>query len=89
MKYILKDENDKSRACPPRNGLMGGGDNYHHEPLKSVNHVPKKRDMSRNKSIMIKDKPIGKKPSEAREIQKNYSMLLLKQETVSTPVVTE
>ena len=52
-KYILKDENDRSKGdhTPMRKAIIST-ENYHAEPLKSANHIPKKREPTRNKSIV-------------------------------------
>ena len=52
-KYILKDENERSNGnhTPMRKAIIST-ENSHAEPLKSANHIPKKRQPTRNKSIV-------------------------------------
>lgn len=52
-KYILKDENERSKGdhTPMRKAIFST-ESSHVEPLKSANHLPKKREPTRSKSIV-------------------------------------
>ncbi len=59
-KYILKDENERPKnqqQQPARRGMISI--DHHGQPLKSMNHVGKKTDLQRNKSVIGKDKIFG------------------------------
>jgi hypothetical protein len=83
-KYIIKDENEKGRDTGAVRKAFIANDHLHQEPLKSVNHMAKKRDCSRNKSLIYKEKPVIKAQlpshSERESFQKNHSQLVLKRD---------
>jgi hypothetical protein len=62
-KYILKDENDRSKNSQtplpyqPRKNIMNNDSNVniHNEPLKSVN-AARRPEMQRNKSVLCREK---------------------------------
>jgi hypothetical protein len=60
-KYIIKDENERSKnnqtplPFQARKNIMSNEGNHHPEPLKSVN-AARRQDMQRNKSVVCREK---------------------------------
>lgn len=86
-KYILKDENERPKnqqQQPARRGMISI--DHHGQPLKSMNHVGKKADLQRNKSVIGKDKIFGHGKqqqlgnSERESFNKNYSAVVPKKQ---------
>ena len=75
-KYILKDENERGKGeqTPIRKAIMTP-EYPPVEPLRNMNHFPKRREPSRNKSVVVKERLVHKSREESEVFQKNHSVV--------------
>ena len=75
-KYILKDENERGKGETPIRKAVMTPEYPPVEPLRNMNHFPKRREPSRNKSVVVKERLVHKSREESEVFQKNHSVVV-------------